>query len=51
MGISEWTVPGTTRVGVRVEARGTDHYEFRDGKVIRKDTGRSSKGYWKIVEK
>ena len=31
--------------GVRVEARGTDHYEFRDGKVIKKDS------YWKIVEK
>lgn len=45
MGISEWTVTGTTPVGVRVEARGTDHYEFRDGKVIRKDS------YWKIVEK
>jgi hypothetical protein len=25
--------------------RGCDHYEFRDGKVIRKDS------YWKIVEK
>jgi ketosteroid isomerase-like protein len=45
MGISEWTVTGTTPAGVRVEVRGTDHYEFLDGKVVRKDS------YWKIVEK
>lgn len=45
MGFSEWTVTGTTPVGVRVEVRGTDHYEFLDGKVIRRDS------YWKIVEK
>jgi hypothetical protein len=45
MGFSEWTVTATTPVGVRVEVRGTDHYEFLDGKVIRKDS------YWKIVEK
>jgi hypothetical protein len=38
-------VTGTTSVGVRVEVCGTDHYEFLDGKVIRKDA------YWKIVEK
>ena len=45
MGISEWTVTGTTPAGVRVEVRGTDPYEFLDGKVVRKDS------YWKIVEK
>jgi len=28
-----------------VRVRGCDHWEFRDGKVIRKDS------YWKIVEK
>ena len=44
MGVSEWTLTGTTTSGVRLEVRGCDHYEFRDGKVIRKDA------YWKIVE-
>ena len=45
MGVSEWTLTGTTTSGVRLEVRGTDHYEFRAGKVVRKDA------YWKIVEK
>jgi len=45
MGFSEWTLTGTTQTGARLEVRGTDHYEFRDGKVIRKDS------YWKLVEK
>ncbi len=44
MGVSEWTLTGTTTSGVHLEVRGCDHYEFRDGKVIRKDA------YWKIVE-
>lgn len=44
MGFSEWTLTGTTPTGVRIEVRGTDHYEFRDGKVVRKDA------YWKIVQ-
>ncbi len=44
MGVSEWTLTGTTTSGVRVEVRGCDHWEFRDGKIIRKDS------YWKIVE-
>lgn len=43
-GVSEWTLTGTTTAGRRLEVRGTDHWEFRDGKVIRKDS------YWKIVE-
>ena len=41
---SEWLLTGTTPNGVRVNVRGCDHYHFRDGKVIRKDS------YWKIVE-
>ena len=45
MGVSEWTLTGTTAHGVRVQVRGCDHWEFRDGQVIRKDS------YWKIVEK
>jgi ketosteroid isomerase-like protein len=42
-GVSEWTLTGTTTAGVRLSVRGCDHYEFRDGQVIRKDS------YWKIV--
>ena len=45
MGISQWTVTGTTRSGERIEARGCDFYTFRHGKVIKKDS------FWKIVEK
>ena len=43
MGVSEWLLTGTTRDGNKLEVRGCDHYEFRSGKVIRKDP------YWKIV--
>lgn len=43
-GVSEWTLTGTTISGVRVMVRGCDLWEFRDGKIIRKDS------YWKIVE-
>jgi len=45
MVISEWLLTGTTPDGVPVRVRGCDHYEFRDGRVVRKDA------YWKIVEK
>lgn len=45
MGFSEWTLTGTTPLGEHVEVRGTDHLEFCDGKIIRKDS------YWKIIEK
>ena len=45
MAFSEWLLTGTTPDGVPVRVRGCDHYEFRDGKVVRKDA------YWKIVEK
>lgn len=43
--MSEWTVTGTTPAGVRVNVRGCDHFEFRDGKIVQKDS------YWKIVER
>ena len=42
---SEWLLTGTRPGGEKVRVRGCDHYEFRDGKVVRKDS------YWKIVEK
>lgn len=45
MGISQWTVTGTTKAGERIMARGCDFYSFRDGKVVKKDS------FWKIVEK
>jgi ketosteroid isomerase-like protein len=45
MVFSEWLLTGTRPDGVPVRVRGCDHYEFRDGKVVRKDA------YWKIVEK
>ncbi len=44
MGVSEWLLTGTTKDGRKVEVRGSDHYEFRGGKVIRKGS------YWKIVK-
>lgn len=43
-GVSEWTLTGTTTSGVKLEVRGCDLWEFRNGKIIRKDS------YWKIVE-
>ncbi|ERM80770.1 hypothetical protein P872_21170 [Rhodonellum psychrophilum GCM71 = DSM 17998] len=43
-GISEWTLTGTTTSGINVKVRGCDLWEFRNGKVTRKDS------YWKIVE-
>ena len=42
-GVSEWLLTGTTRSGERVAVRGCDLWEFRDGRVVRKDS------YWKIV--
>lgn len=44
MGVSEWLLTGTTPEGRRVRVRGCDHWEFRGGKVVRKDS------YWKIVD-
>lgn len=43
-GVSEWLLTGTTPSGVKIKVRGCDLWEFRDGKIIRKDS------YWKIVE-
>ena len=43
-GVSEWTLTGTTTSGVKVKVRGCDLWEFRNGKIVRKDS------YWKIVE-
>lgn len=43
--VSEWLLTGTKPGGERVRVRGCDHYEFRDGQIVRKDS------YWKIVER
>ena len=43
LGVSEWTITGTDTSGERVEVRGCDLFEFREGKIARKDS------YWKIV--
>ena len=42
-GVTDWTLTGTT-TGIALNVRGCDHYTFRDGNVVRKDS------YWKIVE-
>ena len=43
-GVTEWTLTGTTTSGLNVKVKGCDLWEFRNGKVTRKDS------YWKIVE-
>lgn len=44
LGVSEWTLTGTTRQGRVIAVRGVDLLEFRSGKIIRKDS------FWKILE-
>ena len=43
-GVSEWTIRGTQAGGERIEVRGCDLLEFRDGLISRKDS------FWKIVD-
>jgi ketosteroid isomerase-like protein len=43
-GVSRWTLTGTTKDGKKINVRGCDLLEFRDGKIVRKDS------YWKMVE-
>ena len=44
LGVSEWTLTGTSTSGKYIEVRGVDLLEFAEGKIIRKDA------FWKIVE-
>jgi ketosteroid isomerase-like protein len=44
VGISEWTLTGTSLSGEHLEVRGIDLLEFADGKIRRKDS------FWKIRE-
>jgi ketosteroid isomerase-like protein len=43
LGVSTWLLTGTTKTGEAVRVRGVDLLEFRDDKVVKKDS------YWKIV--
>lgn len=43
-GVSEWLLTGTSVAGKRIAVRGCDHWEFKNGMIVRKDS------YWKIVE-
>jgi len=45
LGISTWLLTGTTKTGEQIRVRGVDLLEFRDGKIVKKDS------YWKIVQK
>jgi ketosteroid isomerase-like protein len=44
LGVSEWTLTGTTVSGQHLEVRGVDLLEFAGGKITRKDS------FWKIRE-
>ncbi len=43
-GVSEWTLTGTAKSGLKIEVRGVDLLEFSEGKIVRKDS------FWKILE-
>ncbi|HEX2980830.1 MAG TPA: nuclear transport factor 2 family protein [Anaerolineaceae bacterium] len=44
LGVSEWTLTGTSGSGQAIEVRGVDLLEFDQGKIIRKDS------FWKILD-
>lgn len=44
LGVSEWTITGTSTSGQSIEVRGVDLLEFDRGKIIRKDS------FWKILD-
>ena len=44
LGVSEWTLTGTSVLGKSLEVRGGDLLEFVGGKITRKDS------FWKILE-
>jgi len=45
MGVSQWTLRGTSAKGESIEVRGCDFFTFRHGKGVKKDS------YWKIRER
>lgn len=44
LGVSEWTLTGTSLSGQHLKVRGVDLLEFSEGKITRKDS------FWKILE-
>jgi ketosteroid isomerase-like protein len=42
--VSTWLLTGTTTGGRRLDVRGCDLFDLREGRIVRKDS------YWKIVE-
>jgi hypothetical protein len=42
-GFSQWTFRGTGRDGTKVEVWGVDLFEFRNGKIARKNTFRKNR--------
>jgi hypothetical protein len=44
LGVSEWTLTGTSLSGQQIKVRGVDLLEFSEGKITRKDS------FWKILE-
>ena len=45
LGVSTWMLTGTSKTGDQIRVRGVDLLEFRNGKIVKKDS------YWKLVEK
>jgi ketosteroid isomerase-like protein len=45
VGVSQWTLRGTTKNGQSIEVRGCDFFTFANGKIVKKDS------YWKIRER
>lgn len=43
LGVSEWTLTGTSTAGEPIRVRGVDLLEFAGGKITRKDS------FWKIL--
>jgi ketosteroid isomerase-like protein len=44
VGVSRWTLTRTRPSGERLEEQGIDLLQFREGKIVEKDS------YWKIVQ-
>lgn len=44
LGVSKWELTGTLSSGIRLQVRGVDLLQFRDGKIVQEDS------YWKIAE-
>jgi ketosteroid isomerase-like protein len=45
VGISQWTLRGTSTANETIEVRGCDFYTFRNGQIVKKDS------YWKIRQR